>query len=229
MGVNESGGGRGKQWPPVIRGAPARLTRERVARPSPAARRDDPFVTAARAGNVLLVDAKWDRKGIIYYELLPLGKTINSDFYCQQLMRFEQEGEKTVGNARPHTSLIIQQILRDFGWEVLMHSPYIPDLAPSDYHMFCGFNMTPKRRILSIGLSFSCNVMNKRDSLIERFCLARYARPAADKETLLSMDFPFLMQTFEYRNSGYDSTLSLAVKRHLMRTLASSLCEPSGS
>jgi len=31
-----------------------------------------------------------DRKRIVHYELLPLGKTIDSDLYCQQLMRFKQ-------------------------------------------------------------------------------------------------------------------------------------------
>ncbi|GBP23729.1 Mariner Mos1 transposase [Eumeta japonica] len=33
----------------------------------------------------------WDWKGITHYEPLPPGKTINSDFYCQQLMRLKQE------------------------------------------------------------------------------------------------------------------------------------------
>ena len=35
-------------------------------------------------------------------------------------------------NARPHTSLVTRQKLRELGWEVLLH----PDLAPSDYHLF---------------------------------------------------------------------------------------------
>ncbi|KAG5309408.1 SETMR methyltransferase, partial [Acromyrmex insinuator] len=39
-------------------------------------------------------------------------------------------------NARSHTSLITQQKLRELGWEVLMHPPYSPDIAPSDYHLF---------------------------------------------------------------------------------------------
>jgi len=29
-----------------------------------------------------------------------------------------------------------RQKLRELGWEVLMHPPYSPDLAPSDYHLF---------------------------------------------------------------------------------------------
>ena len=35
---------------------------------------------------------------------------------------------------RPHTSLITRQ--KELGWEVLMHPPYSPDIALSDYHLF---------------------------------------------------------------------------------------------
>ncbi|GBP86984.1 Histone-lysine N-methyltransferase SETMAR [Eumeta japonica] len=38
-------------------------------------------------------------------------------------------------NARPHTSLTTQQILREFGWKVLMHPLYSLDLASSDFHL----------------------------------------------------------------------------------------------
>ena len=30
----------------------------------------------------------------------------------------------------------MRQKLEEFGWEVLPHPPYSPDLAPSDYHLF---------------------------------------------------------------------------------------------
>ncbi|GFX73765.1 histone-lysine N-methyltransferase SETMAR [Trichonephila clavipes] len=39
-------------------------------------------------------------------------------------------------NARTHTSVVTRQNLWELGWEVLMHPPYSPDLAPSDYHFF---------------------------------------------------------------------------------------------
>ena len=39
-------------------------------------------------------------------------------------------------NARPHISLVTRQKLKKLGWEVVMHPPYSPDLAPSDYHLF---------------------------------------------------------------------------------------------
>ncbi|CAD6999607.1 unnamed protein product [Ceratitis capitata] len=39
-------------------------------------------------------------------------------------------------NARPYKSLVTRQKHRELGWEVLMHPPYSPNLAPSDYHLF---------------------------------------------------------------------------------------------
>ncbi|GBP36335.1 Histone-lysine N-methyltransferase SETMAR [Eumeta japonica] len=70
---------------------------------------------------------RWDWKGIVHYKLLPPGKTIDSDIYCQLLMRLKQEEEKTGpesinrkgvvfhhDNAKPHISLDTQQILRDW-------------------------------------------------------------------------------------------------------------------
>ncbi|GFW63112.1 histone-lysine N-methyltransferase SETMAR [Trichonephila clavipes] len=39
-------------------------------------------------------------------------------------------------NSRPHTSVVTRQKLWGLGWEVLIHPPYSPNLAPSDYHLF---------------------------------------------------------------------------------------------
>ena len=39
-------------------------------------------------------------------------------------------------NATPHTSLATRQTLLRLGWEVMLHPPYSPDLAPSDYYLF---------------------------------------------------------------------------------------------
>ena len=34
-------------------------------------------------------------------------------------------------NARPHTANLVRDRLQRFGWEILQHPPYIPDLSPS--------------------------------------------------------------------------------------------------
>ncbi|GFS68994.1 histone-lysine N-methyltransferase SETMAR [Trichonephila clavipes] len=90
-----------------------------------------------------------DWKGIIYYELLPYGQTLNSDLYCQQLdhlkLEIDQKRPKLAhrkgvvfhqDNARPHTSVVTHQKLWELGWEVLMHPPDSLDLTPKDYHLF---------------------------------------------------------------------------------------------
>jgi len=71
----------------------------------------------------------WDWKEIVHYELLSSNQTINSEFYCEQ-QRLQQAIERKRpelinrrgvvfhDNARPHTSLMTRQKLREFGWEV---------------------------------------------------------------------------------------------------------------
>jgi len=39
-------------------------------------------------------------------------------------------------NARPHTAHLTINTIRQLNWEVLEHTAYSPDLAPSDFHMF---------------------------------------------------------------------------------------------
>ncbi|GFW42166.1 histone-lysine N-methyltransferase SETMAR [Trichonephila clavipes] len=38
-------------------------------------------------------------------------------------------------NDRTHTSVVTRHNLWELGWEVVMHPPYSPNLAPSDYHV----------------------------------------------------------------------------------------------
>ena len=37
---------------------------------------------------------------------------------------------------RLHTAKKTLELIEKFGWEVVPHPPYSPDLAPSDYHLF---------------------------------------------------------------------------------------------
>ena len=39
-------------------------------------------------------------------------------------------------NATPHRSLVTRQKILRLGWEVMFHTPYSPNLAPSDYNLF---------------------------------------------------------------------------------------------
>ena len=99
-----------------------------------------PFLRLTRKKVMLCV--WWNWKGIVHYELLSSNQTINSELYCEQLQRLQQAIERKRpelinrrgvvfhhDNARPHTSLMTRQKLRELGWEVLMHPPYSPDIA----------------------------------------------------------------------------------------------------
>ncbi|CAK9809291.1 Histone-lysine N-methyltransferase SETMAR [Anthophora quadrimaculata] len=40
-------------------------------------------------------------------------------------------------NVRPHTARVTQEKILELGWSVLPQPLYSPDLAPTDYHLFC--------------------------------------------------------------------------------------------
>ena len=86
---------------------------------------------------------------MVFFELLPRNQKINLNVYCHQLKKLNAEvNEKRPelvnregvifhhDNATPHTSLTTRQKLLRLGWEVMLHPPYSPDLAPSDYYLF---------------------------------------------------------------------------------------------
>jgi len=86
----------------------------------------------------------WNWKGIVHYELLPPDQIIDSNStvnnwknYAKQSRESDLINRKGVvfhhENARPYTSLVTRQKLRELDWEVLMHPSYI--LAP-EYHLF---------------------------------------------------------------------------------------------
>ena len=39
-------------------------------------------------------------------------------------------------NARPHAACQTVTLLQRFGWDIITHPPYSPDLAPNDFHLF---------------------------------------------------------------------------------------------
>ena len=101
----------------------------------------------------------WDWKGVLYYELLPENQTTNSNKYCSQLDQLkaalDEECPELVNrkliifhqdNARLHVSLMTRQKLLQLGWEVVIHPPYSPDIAPSEFHLFRTLQNSLNRR-----------------------------------------------------------------------------------
>ena len=90
----------------------------------------------------------WDWKGVLYEKLFLENQTINSSKYCSQLDQLKAALEKHTelvsrkhiifheDTVRSHVFLMTMQNLFQLSWEVLMHLPYSPDIAPSDFHLF---------------------------------------------------------------------------------------------
>ena len=112
---------------------------------------NEPPPTAPKAGlhpKKVMLCIGWDRKGVLYDELLPENQMINSK-YCSQLdqlkaaldeKRPELVNRKCIifhqDTARLRVSLMTRQKLLKLGWEVLIHLPYSPDIASLDFHLF---------------------------------------------------------------------------------------------
>ena len=100
-------------------------------------------------GLKLLLCIWWDQLGVVY-ELLKPTETIMGDHCWLQLMiwvehwrkkwlLYEQRHDKVIllhDNTRPHVVKWVKTYLEMLKWEVLPHSPYSPDIAPSNYHLF---------------------------------------------------------------------------------------------
>jgi len=92
----------------------------------------------------------WDQLGVISYELFKPNETITADLYRLQFMRlsralkekrpvYEQRHDKVIlqhDDARPYVAQSAKSCSETLKWELLSHSPYSPDIAPFDYHLF---------------------------------------------------------------------------------------------
>ncbi|QQP56022.1 Transposase [Caligus rogercresseyi] len=103
-----------------------------------------------RYGRKTMLCVWWDQKGVIYYELLKPGETVNTQRYRQQMTdldrvlrekrpEYQQRQHKVIllhDKAPAHKAKQVQETIESFRWEILQHTAYSPDLAPSDYYLF---------------------------------------------------------------------------------------------
>ena len=92
-----------------------------------------------------------DFRGVIYYELLPPGRTITAEVYCAHLANSKTARKKSVPIrliGRGSFFIIIMPDLMfpcqftacmEYGLDVIVHPPYFPDLAPLEFHLFRSF------------------------------------------------------------------------------------------
>ncbi len=108
------------------------------------ARPTKPKMPRAIGKCMLLTFCDW--KGMVYHEFVH-GQTINTALFIQILGRFQQAMNRKrpgrhgryylhMDNASPHTSRDTCLHLLFTGLRVLIHPPYSPDLAPSDFWLY---------------------------------------------------------------------------------------------
>ena len=92
----------------------------------------------------------WNFDGILHFELVPNGRAISAELYCQQLEPVYEKLKqkypalinqrrvlKQQDNAKQHTFRKTKNKFEELdGVEVLPHLAYSPDCAPSDYGLF---------------------------------------------------------------------------------------------
>lgn len=90
----------------------------------------------------------FDRRGILFDEAVPMGQTVNGNYYLAVLRKVRRAISdkrpelKAAGpillqdNAGPHRKREVLQALTSWGWEILPHPPYSPDLSPCDFFLF---------------------------------------------------------------------------------------------
>lgn len=98
------------------------------------------------SANKVMLTLFWDAKGVLLTDYLEKGATINSERYIKTLralrkrwLRIRPCNGRTLlhhDNARPHTSHATVNAIDSLNFDVLVHPPYSPDLAPCDFYMF---------------------------------------------------------------------------------------------
>ena len=103
--------------------------------------------TQSSAGKVL-APIFWDAQGILFISYLEKGSTINNEYYIALLVCLKEEITKKTAtnekekvlfhqdNALCHKSIATMAKLHELHFKLLLHPPYSPDLAPSDYWLF---------------------------------------------------------------------------------------------
>ncbi|UYV74934.1 hypothetical protein LAZ67_12001834 [Cordylochernes scorpioides] len=126
--------------------------------------KDEPRTKKSRlckSKNKVLLVTFFDIKGIVHYEYLEEGQTINKESYLNimrrvhesiRLKRSEMWSSKNWiihhDNAPPHTATSVPTYLAKHGIQILQQPPYSPDLAPNDFFLFPKLKMALKGRII---------------------------------------------------------------------------------
>ena len=91
----------------------------------------------------------FDYRGVVHYEFLPTGQTVNKEYYLsvmrrlREAIRLKRPDLWSMGNwflhhdnAPAHTALIVREHFAKNSTNIVPQPPYSPDLAPCDFWLF---------------------------------------------------------------------------------------------
>ena len=111
--------------------------------------------SSAPSAGKFMASVFWDAECILFIDYLEKGKTITGEYDSNLLTRLDEKSrEKRPGlqkkkiifhqdNAPAHKFMAMGK-LRDLHYELLEHTPYSPDLAPSDFCFFPKLETLPR-------------------------------------------------------------------------------------
>jgi len=114
-----------------------------------------------KSNGKVLASIFWDQDDILLIDYLQKDQTLNAEYYSYLLVKLKailkekRRGKVTKvvfflhDNAPAHRTLVTQTKLDYLGFQYLDHTPYSPDLPPSDYHLFPGLKKQLKYRHFS--------------------------------------------------------------------------------
>jgi transposase len=101
----------------------------------------------------------FDSEGVVHYEFLPKGRTVNKEYYLEVMQRLREAVKKKRPDAWQENRWMLQHynvpsqstffvcdFLAKHATTVLPQPPYSPDLAPADFFLFPKLKSTLKGR-----------------------------------------------------------------------------------
>jgi histone-lysine N-methyltransferase SETMAR len=97
----------------------------------------------------MMVSAYFSRCDLVSVEFLPMGQKYSSQFFTETVLPNTEKkpaerrpklrtttAHLHVDNAKPHTSKMSIEKIEELGFILVLHPPYSPDPAPSDFFLF---------------------------------------------------------------------------------------------
>lgn len=107
----------------------------------------------------VLLTVFFDYRGVVHYEFLPDGQTVNKEYYLGVMRRLREairqkrrdlwQNNSWIlhhDNAPSHTAIIVSEFLAKHSTNIISQAPYSPDMAPCDFFLFPRLKLPLRRK-----------------------------------------------------------------------------------